>query len=151
MQIGLDWGTTNSSAAVYDGRGVRLLALDPISAAPEVLRSALFISREGEVVLGRAAIDRYTEGNVGREIEYQRTYIGTTELTLADVGTVKQALFADIDVNAPGRLFVSIKLALISLILQTQGANRYSSATAHLPTLRPRYLHAAAPVGSAVQ
>lgn len=112
MQIGLDWGTTNSSAALYDGRSVRLLALDPISAAPEVLRSALFISREGEVALGRAAIDRYTEGNVGRQIEYQRTYIGTTELTLAEVGTVKQALFADIDVNAPGRLFVSIKLAL---------------------------------------
>lgn len=112
MQIGLDWGTTNSSAALYDGRTVRLLPLDPINAAPEVLRSALFISREGEVALGRAAIDRYTEGNVGREIEYQRTYIGKTELTLADIGTVQQALFADIDVNAPGRLFVSIKLAL---------------------------------------
>lgn len=112
MRIGLDWGTTNSSAALYDGQQVRLLALDPRNAAPEVLRSALFISREGDVSLGRAAIDRYTEGNVGREIEYQRVYIGTTELTLADVGTVQQALFADIDANSPGRLFVSIKLAL---------------------------------------
>lgn len=112
MQLGLDWGTTNSSAAFYDGRRVRLLPLDPRNAAPDVLRSALFIARDGTIAIGRAAIDRYTEGNVGREIEYQRTYIGTTEITLADVGTVKQDLFADIDANAPGRLFVSIKLAL---------------------------------------
>lgn len=112
MQVGLDWGTTNSSAALYDGRRVRLVALDPVNAAPTVLRSALFISREGEVSLGRAAIDRYTEGNVGREIEYRRVYVGTTELTFADIGTVQQALFTDIDANAPGRLFLSIKLAL---------------------------------------
>lgn len=112
MQVGLDWGTTNSSAAVYDGRTVQLLPLDPINASPTVLRSALFISREGEVSLGRAAIDRYTEGNVGREVEYRRVYVGTTELTFADIGTVQQALFTDVDANAPGRLFVSIKLAL---------------------------------------
>lgn len=112
MLVGLDWGTTNSSAAIWDGKQVRLLPLDPRNATAEVMRTALFISREGDVSLGRAAIDAYTEGNVGREIEYQRTYIGSTELTLADVGTVTQALFADIDANAPGRLFVSIKLAL---------------------------------------
>ena len=112
MLVGLDWGTTNSSAAIWDGNAVRLLPLDPLNASAEVLRTALFISREGDVSLGRGAIDAYTEGNVGREIEYQRTYIGSTELTLADVGTVTQALFADIDANAPGRLFVSIKLAL---------------------------------------
>lgn len=112
MRVGLDWGTTNSSAAIYDGKGVHLLPLDPHNASPTVLRSALFISREGEVALGRTAIDRYTEGNVGREIEYRRVYIGTTELTFADIGTVQQALFTEVDANAPGRLFVSIKLAL---------------------------------------
>jgi hypothetical chaperone protein len=112
MRIGLDWGTTNCSAAVYDGHRVRLVDLDPVNVAPEVLRSALFISREGVVSLGRKAIDRYTEGNVGREVEYKRVYIGTTELTFADIGTVQQALFTEIDANAPGRLFLSIKLAL---------------------------------------
>lgn len=112
MRVGLDWGTTNSSAAVYDGKRVRLIDLDPVNAAPSVLRSALFISREGDVSLGRAAIDNYTASNVGREVEYRRVYIGTTELTFADIGTIKQALFTDIDANMPGRLFVSIKLAL---------------------------------------
>jgi len=112
MRVGLDWGTTNTSAAIYDGRRVRLLALDPVNLVPEVLRSALFISRDGEVALGRAAIDRYTEGNVGREIEYKLVYVGTTEVTFADIGTTQQPLFVNIDANAPGRLFLSIKLAL---------------------------------------
>ena len=30
MRVGLDFGTTNSSAAVYDGTRVRLLKLDPV-------------------------------------------------------------------------------------------------------------------------
>jgi hypothetical chaperone protein len=112
MRVGLDWGTTNTSATIYDGQRVRLLDLDPVNASPTVLRTALFIGREGDVALGRAAIDRYTEGNVGREIEYQRVYVGTTEVTFADIGTTRQDLFVDIDANAPGRLFLSIKLAL---------------------------------------
>jgi hypothetical chaperone protein len=112
MRAGLDWGTTNSSAAVYDGRQVRLIELDPHNAAPQVLRSALFIARDGQVALGRAAIDRYTAGNVGREIAYQRVYVGENEVTFAEVGTIKQSFYTDVDANAPGRLFVSIKLAL---------------------------------------
>ncbi|HEX6289930.1 MAG TPA: Hsp70 family protein [Herpetosiphonaceae bacterium] len=112
MRVGLDWGTTNTSATIYDGRRVRLLDLDPVNANPSVLRTALFIGREGDVALGRAAINRYTEGNVGREIEYQRTYIGEIAMTFAGVGTIRQGIFVDTDANAPGRLFLSIKLAL---------------------------------------
>jgi hypothetical chaperone protein len=112
MRVGLDWGTTNTSATIYDGQRVRLLDLDPVNANPSVLRTALFIGREGDVALGRAAINRYTEGNVGREIVYDRTYIGEIEMTFAQIGTIRQGIFVDIDANAPGRLFLSIKLAL---------------------------------------
>jgi hypothetical chaperone protein len=112
MQVGLDWGTTNTSATIFDGRRVHLLDLDPINTSPGVLRTALFIGREGDVALGRAAINRYTEGNVGREIVYDRTYIGEIEMTFAQIGTIRQGIFVDIDANAPGRLFLSIKLAL---------------------------------------
>jgi hypothetical chaperone protein len=59
MRVGLDFGTTNTSAAVYDGRHVRLLPLDPIAASPSVMRSALFLSRQGVPFLGREAIDRF--------------------------------------------------------------------------------------------
>lgn len=112
MRVGLDFGTTNSSAAVYvDGRTF-LVPLDPGQESPSVLRSALFIGRDAQISLGRPAIDRYTEGNVGREIVYERIFIGIERITFADVGTVDQALFADIDANAPGRLFLSLKMAL---------------------------------------
>jgi len=112
MHVGLDFGTTNSSAAVYDGERVRLIGLDPVNNAPSIMRSTLFITREGVPFIGREAINRFTEGNVGREIEYEWRYLGDTEVTLAEVGTVMQALYAVVDANAPGRLFQSLKTHL---------------------------------------
>jgi hypothetical chaperone protein len=109
MQVGIDFGTTNSSAAVYDGRQVRLLEIDPRHATPTIMRSALFITRDGVPIIGSEAIDRYLSGNVGRTIEYVWRYVGETELTLADVGTVMQALYAPVDADVPGRLFQSLK------------------------------------------
>ena len=109
MRVGLDFGTTNSSAAVYDGHNVQLIGLDPVNLNPSVMRSTLFITREGVPFIGREAINRFTEANVGREIEYEWRYIGETEVTLADVGTVMQSLYAVVDANAPGRLFQSLK------------------------------------------
>jgi hypothetical chaperone protein len=109
MHVGLDFGTTNSSAAIYDGRTVRLLELDPVNNNHTVMRSTLFITREGVPAIGREAINRFTEGNVGREIEYEWRYIGDAEVTLADVGTITQALYAVVDANTPGRLFQSLK------------------------------------------
>ncbi len=112
MRVGLDFGTTNSSAAIYDGTNVTLLPLDPTNSSPTVMRTTLFITRDGVPFIGREAIDRYTEGNVGREIEYQWRYVGEAEVTLADVGTVTQSLYAVVDANTPGRLFQSIKTHL---------------------------------------
>ena len=82
MRVGLDFGTTNSSAAIYDGRRVRLLNLDPVNNAPAIMRSTLFITREGVPFIGREAINRFTEANVGREIEYEWRYIGDAEVTM---------------------------------------------------------------------
>lgn len=113
MYIGLDFGTTNSSAALYDGETLTLLPLDPRNTRnPGVLRSTLFITREGAAYTGREAIDRFLEGNVGREIDYQWRYIGDAEVTFAEVGTVMQALYVEVDEGAPGRLFQSLKSSL---------------------------------------
>lgn len=112
MYVGLDFGTTNSSAAVYDGQQLRLLPLDSFSSSPSIMRSTLFITREGAAYSGREAIKRFTESNVGREIEYEWRYIGDAEVTFADFGTVQQALYVKVDANAPGRLFQSLKTGL---------------------------------------
>lgn len=112
MRVGLDFGTTNSSAGIYDGEQLTLLPLDPANASPTILRSTLFMTREGAAYIGREAITRFTEGNVGREIEYEWRYIGDAEVTFADFGTVQQALYVKVDANAPGRLFQSLKTGL---------------------------------------
>lgn len=109
MRVGLDFGTTNSSAAITSGANVRLLQLDPVNANPTVMRSTLFITRAGVPSIGREAINAFTEANVGREIEYEWRNIGEAEVTMADVGTVVQSLFAVVDANTPGRLFQSLK------------------------------------------
>jgi hypothetical chaperone protein len=112
MRVGLDFGTTNSSAALYDGERLTLLPLDPVNSSPSIMRSTLFMTREGAAYIGREAINRFTEGNVGREIEYEWRYIGNAEVTFADFGTVQQALYVKVDANAPGRLFQSLKTGL---------------------------------------
>jgi hypothetical chaperone protein len=112
MRVGLDFGTTNSSAALYDGERLRLLPLDPANSSPSIMRSTLFMTREGAAYVGREAIRRFTEGNVGREIEYEWRYIGDAEVTFAEFGTVQQALYVKVDANAPGRLFQSLKTGL---------------------------------------
>jgi hypothetical chaperone protein len=112
MRVGLDFGTTNSSAALYDGETLTLLPLDVANATPGILRSTLLITREGAPSIGRAAIDRFIETNVGREIDYEWKYIGNAEVTFADIGTVIQALYVNVDANTPGRLFQSLKSGL---------------------------------------
>lgn len=111
MRVGLDFGTTNSSAAIYDGSNLKLLPLDPINNAPTILRSALFMTREGVPFIGREAINRFTEGNVGREIEYEWRYLGETEL-VTETGVISQSIYTQVDANAPGRLFQSLKSGL---------------------------------------
>ncbi len=112
MRVGLDFGTTNSSAAIYDGQQLRLLPLDQVSTSTSILRSTLFMTREGAAYIGREAINRFTESNVGREIEYEWKYIGDAEVTFAELGTMQQALYVKVDANAPGRLFQSLKTGL---------------------------------------
>lgn len=112
MRLGLDFGTTNSSAAIYDGERLTLLPLDPVNGSPSIMRSTLFMTREGAAYIGREAINRFTEGNVGREVEYEWRYIGDAEVTFAEFGTIQQALYVKVDANAPGRLFQSLKTGL---------------------------------------
>ncbi len=111
LSIGIDFGTSNSSVAVYDpaaGGSVRLLPLDPHAADARVMRSLLYISRDGEIVAGQRALDLYTEQNTGREVIMERRYIAELKMVFSDMTVVKDA-YAMIDVNEPGRLFQSLK------------------------------------------
>lgn len=119
MRIGLDFGTTNTSVAILENGIPRALPIDPGGPSPAILRSALFLTRPepGGVsapYVGREAIDRFTRGNVGRVIDYQLHFIGTTDILLGDLPTISQAMFSEVDANAPGRLFQSLKTEMRS-------------------------------------
>ena len=108
LSIGIDFGTTNSSVAIYDGQTTRLLPLDPAATDPEVMRSLLYIPRDGEIVAGQRALDLYTEQNTGREVIMERRYLREITMTFSDMSVTKDA-YAMVDVNEPGRLFQSLK------------------------------------------
>jgi hypothetical chaperone protein len=107
--VGVDFGTSNSSAAVYDGRAIHLLPLDRESADPCVMRSLVYIERSGDVWFGQTALSRYLEQNTGRAVHYEMRRVGEITMVFAEVGTMVQDAFALIDVNEPGRLFQSLK------------------------------------------
>ena len=122
MRIGLDFGTTNSGAAVFDGRHVHLFPLDPTSLDPAVMRSTLYITRDQQAFIGQEAIDTYYEQNVGRPSRMIRQAIGEIEVTFAEMGSVKgypvgpstviRDVYMLVDELTPGRMLHSLKSEL---------------------------------------
>lgn len=122
---GVDFGTTNSSAAIACDGQVRVLELDSLNDNPYSLPSLLYISREGEHIVGRAAANAFIERNVDREVLLKQVDLGVA--IEAYVGgepdksesyrppeaptDVREAVRAHalVEVNSPGRLFQSLK------------------------------------------
>jgi hypothetical chaperone protein len=135
MRIGLDFGTTNSGAAAYDGRRVRLFSLDPASHDPTVMRSVMYITRDHQVLIGQEAIDTYYRQNIGRPSRMMRQYIGQIEVTFGDVGSVKgypvspltviRDVYTLVDELTPGRILHSLKSELVSSYAGTTIFDRY--------------------------
>lgn len=111
MIIGMDFGTTNSGMAVFDGKRIQVLPLDPVNANPRVARTALYVTNNQEVMIGRAAVDNYFAHNVGRSVKLQKVWVGEVEVRGADMFFVMD-LYIWTDVMSPGRLFLSMKTGL---------------------------------------
>ncbi len=111
MIVGMDFGTTNSGMAYFDGQELRLLPLEESAENPRVLRTALYITNEQEVMIGREAIDRYFAQNMGRPVRLQRVWVGEIEVIAEGVYYV-QDIYVWSDVLSPGRLFLSFKTNL---------------------------------------
>jgi len=116
MRIGIDFGTTNSSVAYYDGRELHPVQLDPPNENPRVLPSLVWIDRDYETLLGSAAASEYLEKETGRRIVWSRREIGAIEIIVAGAGSSPIHYWHDVnivtDINANGRLLQSIKTAL---------------------------------------
>jgi len=68
LYCGVDFGTTNSSVAVSDGVSARVLHLDDGNDPGTSLPSLLYITRDGESIVGRAAANAFIDRNVDREV-----------------------------------------------------------------------------------
>jgi hypothetical chaperone protein len=116
VRVGLDFGTSNSSAAVYASGKVTPLPIERLGSNPAVLRTLLYIPRERPsrdfVLVGQEAIETYARQNTGRPVRYARKLIRVLEMTFAEVGTIQAPGYALIDENEPGRFFQSLKTFL---------------------------------------
>jgi hypothetical chaperone protein len=114
MIIGMDFGTTNTGAAIFDGGRVRLLPLDPASPTPEICRSAIYMTRSGEFYLGSGAMSSYFAQNIGRPTRFRKVWVGEIQQVFAELPVFYRDVFVFEDEFSPGRLFTSIKTALRS-------------------------------------
>jgi hypothetical chaperone protein len=116
MRIGIDFGTTNSSVAYYDGERLHPVQLDPPNENPRVLPSLIWIDRDHQTQLGTAAAIEYLEKETGRRIVWSRREIGAVEIIVAGAGSSPIHYWHDVhivtDINANGRLLQSVKTAL---------------------------------------
>lgn len=111
MIVGMDFGTTNSGMAVYDGRSVDILPLDPSNNNPRIARTALYITNEQQIYIGRDALNRYFAQNIGRPVKTKKVWIGEIEIRGGDMHYVTD-VYVYVDVFSPGRLLLSIKTSL---------------------------------------
>ena len=119
LGIGIDYGTSNSSAASFDGETLRAIPLDAGSAAAgSVMPTALYLDRKLTATIGQPAIDRYIRENVGRRITLEREDLGELSITVAETDDTKVAgeglnvvarVHAFTDQGQPGRLFRGVK------------------------------------------
>ena len=110
--IGIDFGTTNSSVALFDGVKLRMLPLDPLASAPTVFPSALYLNREFYPRTGHRAIESYLEDNAGRRIQPEKEEVGGFLLSIGTMAGYFEdwvKVHAFTDANLPSRLFRSIK------------------------------------------
>ena len=119
--VGIDFGTTNSVAATFDGEQVRLASLE-VPGPEAIMPSATYIDRDLHTRTGREAIDRYIADNTGRKVELTAEVIGKATLAVGYGGeesrdpgaTLTQNVYGDAttDVGLEGRLFRGVKRLL---------------------------------------
>jgi hypothetical chaperone protein len=118
--IGLDFGTSNSTAAWFDGQVLHGVPVEDDGGT--VLPTALHLDREYAALTGRAAIRQYVDENRGRRVELVPEVIGEaadgiggseTGDDITRLVTNRRPLYGPpVDRGLPGRLFHGLKRLL---------------------------------------
>ena len=118
--IGIDFGTSNSAAAIFDGESVTLVQLETDDA---IIPSATYIDRALTAKTGQHAVDQYIADNTGRTVEMVPEVIGETSQFVegsgddggpGEVDTATEKIYgaAVTDSSLQGRLFRGTKRLL---------------------------------------
>jgi len=111
LKVGIDFGTSNSGVAVFDGQQVRLLTIEQKGLMPEVVKSILYITRDGRQYIGQDAVELYYQHNINRQRRYIKQWAGEITYTGADMHYVRD-VYVYVDELKPGRLLQYLKTAL---------------------------------------
>ena len=125
MRLGIDFGTTNSSIAMYDGHALHRLQLDAGSDNPHVLPSLIYIDRDQHARVGTNAATEYLARETGRAVVWEKRRVGEVDVFASDMHYV-QDVHVMMDTAANGRLLQYVKTALRDASYHgTQIFNRY--------------------------
>ncbi|MBS2028761.1 MAG: Hsp70 family protein [Deltaproteobacteria bacterium] len=83
--LGLDFGTSNTAAAVIVDGKPRVLPLDPAGADVRLFRSVLFFPEEGQVMAGAEAINAYLELSEGRLLQSLKSFLPVKSFTSTSI------------------------------------------------------------------
>jgi hypothetical chaperone protein len=110
VRFGLDFGTSNTSLAVWDGERSTVLPIDPIAGG--AMPTVLYVRRDGSSIVGRPAIEAYLADNRERgPITREFRPLGVRlESSNPRQKTVEAQIYTD--TSSPGRLFQSLKTFL---------------------------------------
>jgi hypothetical chaperone protein len=119
MGVGLDFGTSNSTAAWFDGKTLHYVLLEGDS---PVLPTAVHLDRVYVAITGAAAIAQYVEENRGRLVELVPEVIGEASTSIgggalgesnSSLDTTRNLIYGQlVDRGLPGRLFHGLKRLL---------------------------------------
>jgi hypothetical chaperone protein len=111
LKVGIDFGTSNSGVAVYDGQHVRVLPIDRQNVQPEVVKTVLYITRDYQAYIGQEALELYYRDNISRQRRFVKQWAGEIDYRGADMHYVRD-IYVYVDELKPGRLLQYLKTAL---------------------------------------
>lgn len=111
MKVGIDFGTSNSGVAIYDGQKVTVLPIDRQNVQPEVVKTILYITRDQKFAIGQEAVELYYRDNVNRQRRFVKQWAGEIDYHGSDMHYVRD-VFVLVDELKPGRLLQYLKTAL---------------------------------------
>jgi hypothetical chaperone protein len=117
--VGIDFGTSNSTVAWFDGHQLRFVEIETNS---PILPTAIHLSKEYEGTTGGAAIEQYVQENAARLVHLVPEILGqaagsiednSPEHEIAELTMSRNVVFGPlIDRGLPGRLFLGLKRLL---------------------------------------